>query len=191
MKVCSTLACGGSAEHRDGGRAGLCSRHYKRVQTGMTVVRGYRSRGGKRTQADILARDAQGNKQCTGCAQWLPESSFRNAARTADGLASQCGGCHVSRSHGMVSELEYQSLLALQDGCCGACGRHPKNGERLVIDHDHSCCPGVKSCGECIRGLLCAGCNAGIGLLGDSPEGLERALIYLVAARLDNERLVV
>lgn len=30
---------------------------------------------------------------------------------------------------------------------------------RPHMDHDHSCCPGAYSCGRCLRGVLCGGCN--------------------------------
>lgn len=50
--------------------------------------------------------------------------------------------------------------------CCGKpCFRE------LNLDHDHT--------NGQFRGWLCAKCNTGIGKLGDSIEGLERALAYL------------
>lgn len=42
-------------------------------------------------------------------------------------------------------------------------------GALLVVDHDHSCCPGQFSCGNCIRGLLCFNCNTGAGMLNNDP----------------------
>jgi hypothetical protein len=33
----------------------------------------------------------------------------------------------------------------------------------LHIDHDHACCPGVRSCGKCVRGVMCAAHNTLVG----------------------------
>jgi hypothetical protein len=52
-------------------------------------------------------------------------------------------------------------------------------GEPAVIDHDHACCPGENSCGQCVRALLCIYCNTGIGYFKDEPERLEQAAAYL------------
>lgn len=52
----------------------------------------------------------------------------------------------------------------------------------LVIDHDHSCCPGNKSCGKCIRGLLCRECNLLLGHCKDDIDRLKNAIKYLKKA---------
>lgn len=54
-----------------------------------------------------------------------------------------------------------------------------RSSETLSIDHDHSCCPGQRSCGECVRGLLCRNCNTTLGLLDDDPQKMEGLLRYL------------
>ena len=69
-----------------------------------------------------------------------------------------------------IEPEEYDFLLAVQGGACAICRTSPGSGV-LHVDHDHDT--------EAIRGLLCGKCNKGIGLLGDSVEGVERALKYL------------
>jgi hypothetical protein len=47
------------------------------------------------------------------------------------------------------------------------------------IDHDHTCCPGHTSCGDCVRGLLCQDCNRGLGQFHDAVALLRSAAEYL------------
>jgi len=74
---------------------------------------------------------------------------------------------------------QYAELLAYQGGACFICRRKP-GLKRLACDHDHSCCPGPISCGKCVRGLLCRGCNRDVlGHLKDDPAAFQRAIDYL------------
>lgn len=82
-----------------------------------------------------------------------------------------------------IEEEDYLALLESQHGKCAICSQEPET-KLLAVDHDHSCCPGQKSCGDCIRGLLCSNCNTALGLLDDSIERLRRAQAYLSEALL-------
>lgn len=59
---------------------------------------------------------------------------------------------------------------------CGICGRSDR---KLVIDHDHRCCPSEVACGRCVRGLLCHGCNVALGIFRDDPRLLRLAARYI------------
>lgn len=76
------------------------------------------------------------------------------------------------RRKGITREL-YDDLLAEQGGVCGVCGSPPKR-VRLHVDHDHSCCPGPRACGKCVRGLLCVPCNTAIEKVEAMNAYLER-----------------
>lgn len=58
---------------------------------------------------------------------------------------------------------------------CKVCG----GTQKLVVDHDHNCCPEKGSCGQCVRGILCSGCNTALGLVKDDPARLRRLAEYL------------
>ncbi|MDX6744276.1 endonuclease domain-containing protein [Actinocorallia sp. A-T 12471] len=78
-----------------------------------------------------------------------------------------------------VSEPWVDGLSRLQHGRCAICMEAPITH----VDHDHG--TGV------FRGLLCTGCNSGMGMLGDDPEVVRSAAFYCTAefarpwARLD------
>ncbi len=72
---------------------------------------------------------------------------------------------------------EYESMLSSQDKACALCLE--KFGDRVPhVDHDHSCCAGARSCGKCVRGLLCATCNKRLGHVEKDTDWLKRAFDY-------------
>ena len=83
-----------------------------------------------------------------------------------------------------------EALRAKQGGLCAICRQ--AEGDKYAdgrlkdfsIDHDHTCCPGERSCGRCVRGLLCRKCNVGIGNLRETPAILRAAADYIQNFRL-------
>lgn len=81
---------------------------------------------------------------------------------------------------------DYEDMLAEQRGVCAICKNpetHTYKGRvtELVVDHNRGCCSGKKSCGKCVRGLLCHNCNAGLGMFKDNLDSLAAAFMYLKA----------
>jgi hypothetical protein len=74
--------------------------------------------------------------------------------------------------------LRYQITLEeyeeMAKNGCEICGRRSLRHKKLHVDHDHKCCPVPryadgsskyhKTCGKCIRGVLCDRCNGTVGL---------------------------
>lgn len=54
---------------------------------------------------------------------------------------------------------------------CELCGGPPNGHGVMHLDHQHDT--------GAFRGWLCSRCNRGLGMLGDTREGIERALAYL------------
>ena len=88
------------------------------------------------------------------------------------------------RSRFNISLEHYEQLLAKQDGVCAICKQQETFVARgtlakLCVDHNHNCCSGKKSCGKCVRGLLCHRCNLVLGHLKDDPDLLRNAASYI------------
>jgi hypothetical protein len=79
---------------------------------------------------------------------------------------------HLRNKFGLTP-VEFDTLLAAQDGACALCDAPPTSGISLHVDHDHGT-------GE-IRGLLCMRCNNALGLFREDPDLLRRAARYVTA----------
>jgi len=76
--------------------------------------------------------------------------------------------------YGLTPE-QFDQIMAKQGGVCAIC---KKESSKFCVDHDHSCCPGKgKTCGKCVRGILCDRCNLMLGFIENSL--LEPALEYI------------
>jgi len=146
-------------------------------------------------------------KQCPHCeiAKGL-EKGFSKNRSNKDGYASWCKDCckqkksveylkdkkkpdfllkrkqyhqewHLKSLYDMSLE-SYQELFERQNGICAIC-KEPPGKWALRVDHNHSCCPGAKTCGKCIRGLLCMRCNAALERLETFPGWESAAKLYL------------
>ena len=84
----------------------------------------------------------------------------------------------IKYKYGITYE-DYERMLAEQGGCCAICGSSDSGGRgRFHIDHAHSCCPSQKTCGNCLRGLLCSTCNTRLGIV--ESEWFAKAKSYLL-----------
>ena len=58
-------------------------------------------------------------------------------------------------------------MIEDQDGVCAVCRKNPPT----QVDHDHE--TGL------VRGILCDGCNGGLGHFRDNPDLIRRAIAYV------------
>lgn len=72
-----------------------------------------------------------------------------------------------------LSPKQYAAMLAEQDGRCAICRTDEWRGKDNAphVDHDHD--------SKYVRGILCGGCNNGLGSFGDDPARLRAAADYL------------
>lgn len=134
---------------------------------------------------------------CKGpCQRKLPESEFGIQIHRPTGKSYRNGKCHrcfaarrkktsadyrirAGRSkeletHYGMTEAQWDVMLKSQNGCCAICGES-FNGQQINVDHSHS--TGI------VRGLLCGGCNRGLGQFKERSEVLRKAAEYLERKR--------
>jgi hypothetical protein len=97
-----------------------------------------------------------------------PSSRFRSP-RAKEKQAAAFRARKIKKKYGITIQ-EYDAMLEKQGGGCALCGKK-KMRYRLAIDHCHST-------GK-VRGILCFRCNWALGILGDTPAGVSKALSYI------------
>lgn len=125
---------------------------------------------------------------CSRCTKELPLTNefFKKTKLLSTGFYKTCKKCcaeyqpgygrnaQMKSRYGLTPE-QYDERLQAQGGVCELCGMAPgKQQRRFSVDHNHKCCPSQKSCGECLRGILCANCNRRVGFL---EQMMEEALV--------------
>ena len=75
------------------------------------------------------------------------------------------GTRRTSSRYGLTPE-SFTEILKARGYACGMCHEPFEEGVPVCVDHNHACCPGEKrSCGKCVRGLLCRSGNTALGHL--------------------------
>lgn len=137
-------------------------------------------------------------KVCTKCKQSKGLSDFYKDSRYKLGVPSWCKVCVSNRANAWGHNNPYQvkrtrygidfnALWVEQGGLCAVCTKpmlpKGKTPDSVVVDHDHNCCKGRTSCGECVRGLIHKRCNNVLGAALDNPKLLQGAADYLIRWR--------
>ncbi|WP_136246189.1 endonuclease VII domain-containing protein [Mycobacterium intracellulare] len=127
-------------------------------------------------------------KYCHKCGEVRLHSDFNAASATRLGLNDACRPCaqkwfrergaHLKRVRELrtkynVTIEEWDSMWEAQDGKCACC--RTELVFKPALDHCHTT--------GAVRGILCSNCNTGIGKLGDTADGLNRAETYLWSKR--------
>ena len=141
--------------------------------------RGHQGRGKSRVVHIYI--DGVESKRCTVCGEVKPLTAFHARNDRLCGRQSRCITCGSAATMSSrrwyqrgISREQYAEMVAAQAGKCAICGKpETARGRSLSTDHDHRT-------GR-LRALLCSRCNTGLGLFGDSVQGLESAIRYLRA----------
>ena len=153
----------------------LCAIHWNREQYGdcknecsqpASSSRGFCTNCNKRGGKPQTRRDGT----CSKC-----NTKLNKDLRCPNCRKKEVKNNHLLRHYGMTLD-QWTNILTSQGGFCKICSRDSK---RFVVDHDHSCCSGKISCGNCIRGIICENCNRALGLVSDSAAILNNMIKYL------------
>jgi hypothetical protein len=134
---------------------------------------------------DPLPVGERDSKWCPSCQARRPLADVGSDRSNTDGLTAYCKPCHNARGKADKERLyggtrEYHlrrrygitgaqvdAMIAAQGGVCALCRqREPKH-----VDHDHLT--------GAVRGVLCSGCNQGLGNFRDDAATLREAADYL------------
>lgn len=123
----------------------------------------------------------QHHKVCAHCKELKSHQDFGKNKANKDGLYHICRQCRselrkpeaqrkktpeaifkyqLKSKYGLTVE-QRDAMSEAQGGTCAYPGcEETDEGRALQLDHDHLCCPGQRSCGRCVRMLLCGKHNS-------------------------------
>ena len=150
-------------------------------------------------------------KRCSMCRKILPLTEFWRNKSAKDGLQNSCKTCHGASTRRSLAKHDiternrwvryrikpetFNKLFAGQGSKCALCGatESGSRGNSWNVDHDHSCCPGDKTCGKCIRGIICSRCNTRLGWLEglSGKEWLKNVGAYLARHGYEVPELII
>ena len=137
---------------------------------------------------------------CTKCREEKPVSEFSTNGLDPKGgqkYRSLCKPCsnnslrafhknnpekrrkYVLSKNFKMSPDTFEAIFNMQGRRCVICRTDTPTGHGWTVDHDHACCSGEKSCGKCVRGILCMHCNNMLGCARDRVEVLQAGIDYL------------
>ena len=116
-------------------------------------------------------------KACAKCGEIRGYSEFtvwrKNASMTKNYYSKNCRPCARTEQR-KVRAIKKLFPVPKAGTPCTCCGKV----DRLFVDHDWS----VDDPKISFRGYVCKSCNVGMGHLGDSLAGVQKAAKYLAAA---------
>ena len=112
------------------------------------------------------------------CVRGHDMSISRHRTPLGDTYCNECRredyrNSNLKRKYRLTVE-DFNRLVDEQGGVCPICGGVPEE-----VDHDHACCAGSKTCGKCIRAVLCKNCNRALGHAHDDPKTLRALAVYV------------
>ena len=108
-------------------------------------------------------------KVCTRCSE-EKDDSFFPLPKSKICKPCQKRKARLKKVYGLSWE-DYSHMLRMQGYACSICKISISNPKQANVDHCHKT--------EKVRGLLCRGCNLGLGFFQDSVKNLENAIKYL------------
>jgi hypothetical protein len=116
---------------------------------------------------DEIARVKQWQQQNS---EWL--NAYRREHNATPQRKRAMRDRYYRRTFGLSAD-QVDEMIESQGGGCAICGRRPKRLASLHVDHCHE--EGT------VRGILCLGCNQGLGQFQHDPKLLRRAAAYMRA----------
>lgn len=135
------------------------------------------------------AQPGDPTRKCWACQKTKPVEQFSKNKKGVDGYATLCLECkrikgekwrtgrptyereRTLKKYG-IDIATYEATLEIQGGCCRICKKRPEDDPQpFHVDHSHKT-------GR-VRGILCHGCNTGIGLFKEDVAFLKEAIAYI------------